>query len=274
MSFRPLAIVTGATGGIGEDIARRLSAAGYRLILLGRNEAKLALLKRELPETETRALELTDTKALHGFLDEVEHSLGPIAVGIVNAGVVGIGDVVDIARSDVEAQLATNLTSAILLMQSLAKNMVTAGSGHIVGMVSMGGILALKGSATYSATKFGLRGFLAALHEELRPKGVFVSGIYPGGVDTPMLHHEAQHGGSALSFIGTPMPAGVVGKATLGRLRSPRLETYLPWSDGIFARAVSTVPWLMRWLYPLMEWLGEAGRRRYLKRLSERGIDG
>lgn len=112
----------------------------------------------------------------------------------------------------------------------------------MVATVSLGGIISLKDSAIYSASKFGLRGFLAGFHQEMAAHGVKVSGVYPAAVDTPMLHHEALNGGSVLNFIDKVMTPEAVAAATLRAIDTGRLEAYVPWSASLLARFFGTFP--------------------------------
>lgn len=166
------------------------------------------------------------------------------------------------------ARIEVNLVSTAVLVQALARRMRAAGSGHLIATVSMGGIVSLKGSAPYSASKFGLRGLLWGLRDELQPHGVHVCGICPAGVDTAMLRHEARHGGSALNFVGQPVSVDTVARAVLRAIDQPRLETDVPASEGITGRMAGAFPGMLARLYPLLEKLGERGRAAYLARIE------
>lgn len=126
----------------------------------------------------------------------------------------------DLSAEQIEQHLEVNLRSAIYIIQALAQHMVSRKAVHIIVTVSLGGILGLKGSAVYSATKFGLRGLLMSLRDELVPHGVAVSGIYPQGVKTPMLLEEAKAGGSALNFLNAPLSVDVVVDHIMRTIRS------------------------------------------------------
>lgn len=268
MSKPKTALITGAAGDIGANVARRLNDLGYRLVLLDINDAALCQLKGECHNAEIVVLNLADRKELAAWIATLTESYGQIDLAFINAGVIHVGNVLNVEEAQIDLQLEINLRSALHLIKACAKNMAQHGSGHIISTVSMGGIISLKGSATYSATKFGLRGFLMAIRDELKPLGIDVSGIYPSGVDTHMLRYEAQHEGSPLNFINTPQSVEIVGNTVVRALKSKRLEYYIPYSDSISSRLVSCFPWLIRYLTPLLEKIGERGRTKYLKQIK------
>jgi hypothetical protein len=263
------ALLTGATGGLGQALAARLASEGYALVLVDFDPARLAAMAARYSGAVSQVLDQRDMAAVARFSDEVIEQGDSFDVAIVNAGMLTIGTLAGIERQAVLDQLQVNLVSGALLIQSLARRMLRERKGHILATVSMGGIVALKGSATYSASKFGLRGLLWALRDELAESGVRVSGIYPAGIDTPMLRHEARHGGSALNFVGTPVTVDDVVNATMAAIRRPRLEVYVPKSEGVTSRIVGAWPGLLLRLYPMLERIGEKGRQKFLQRLQD-----
>jgi hypothetical protein len=263
------ALLTGATGGLGLAIAKRFTEAGYQLILVDFDAGRLAAMAVGYPGAITHVLDQRDNAAVARFCDEVIEKGQSIDVALVNAGMLKIGNVASISRQDILDQLQVNLIAGALMLQSLARRMSRDRKGHIVATVSMGGIVSLKGSAAYSASKFGLRGLLWALRDELASDGVNVTGIYPAGIDTPMLRHEARHGGSALNFVGRPVTVDDVVDTIMAAIRKPRLEVYVPTSEGITGRIAGAWPGLLAKLYPTLEKIGEKGRAKFLRRIGE-----
>ena len=148
--------------------------------------------------------------------------------------------------------------------------MAERGSGQILSIVSAAGLIALPGSAAYSASKFGLRGFLASARLELAPRGVKVNAIFPGAVDTPMLRYEATHGGSVLNFLNkSVLTTDQVAAAAMHAIDRDKAEVYVPYSDGIIGRLAGSLPWLLPRLIPLLEAEGVKGHARFL---AERGL--
>jgi len=268
MTGTKTALVTGAAGDIGENVAKRLYALGYKLILIDLNESKLNELSGTLSGSIAIATDLTERIQFTQLLARVKQEFGHINLAFINAGSICVGNIIDLSEQQIDLQLELNLRSAIHLIKACATNMVSHGSGHIISTVSMGGIVSLKGSATYSATKFGLRGFMTGIRDELSPLGVRVTGIYPSGVDTQMLRYEAMNGGSELNFVSTPLSIDEVGKAVIKATHSKQLEIYLPYSESIGGRLVSCFPWMIRYLYPFMERVGRRGLKKYLNTLK------
>lgn len=262
------ALITGAAGDIGKEVAQRLDQLGYRLILIDLSQEDLVVLCNELNNAESVAIDLTDRDALNQLNTKLVEHWDPIDLAFINAGTLCVGEVLDLDTTQIDLQLELNLRSAIHLIKACATSMSSQGRGHIIATVSIGGIVALRGSATYSATKFGLRGFLCALRDELKPKGVTVSGIYPSGVDTKMLRYEAQNGGSPLNFLSLPQTVEAVGAAVVKLLQTKRLEVYIPYSEGLSSRFLAFLPWMMSYLYPLLEWFGKRGLKKYINSIN------
>ncbi|WP_416985984.1 SDR family NAD(P)-dependent oxidoreductase [Streptomyces sp. T028] len=264
----PLALVTGAAGGIGEAVCRRLAASGHILLCVERDEAlaeKAALAAG--PRAVPVACDLSDRDAVAALCARVEDEWADsLDVVLLNAGVIVPGDAVDASTAQLRLQLDVMLGSVMELAASAARAMKARGRGHIVATVSMGGVIALPGSAAYSAAKAGLRAYLAALSCELRGTGVAVSGIYPSAVDTPMLLHEATHDGSLLNFLGKVSTPEEVAKVFDRALRKRRLEHYVLYSDSVLCRVLESFPWLVPPMLGPAEAIGRRGRAKYLAR--------
>ena len=269
MLTKKTALITGAAGDIGANVVRRLNYLGYKLILLDSNQSSLNKLADECASATAVVFDLSDRVALKEFIAGIDENYGNIDLAFFNASIIKIGNIQDLHYDAIDLQLEINLRSTIHLIKACASNMAKNKSGHIISTVSMGGIVSLGGSATYSASKFGLRGFMNAMREELKPLGISVSGIYPSGVDTQMLRYEARNGGSALNFLSTPQAVDVVGKSVICAMKTKKLEYYVPYLDGLIGRFFSFFPWLVHFFYPMMLRLGEAGRKRYLKSINE-----
>jgi short-subunit dehydrogenase len=171
------ALLTGATGGIGHSIARRLHAEGAQLILTGRNADVLAPLTDELGARGIVA-DLADPASLDALLAEA----GPIDLLVANAALPGVGLLPDMPVERVDANLDVNLRAPIMLARALLPQMTARRSGHLVFIGSLSGIVASPGTTLYNATKFGLRGFTDALRQDLHGTGVSASIVEPGFV--------------------------------------------------------------------------------------------
>ena len=172
-------LLTGATGGIGHAIARALHSRGAHLILTGRRSEVLDELVADLGDrAEARALDLSDADAVQGFCRDV----GEIDVLVANAGLPGTGKLGEYTAEQIDRVLDVNLRSPIAMTHALVEGMLERGRGHLVYISSISGKVATTHAALYNATKFGLRGFSFAIHEDLRGTGVGATTVFPGVV--------------------------------------------------------------------------------------------
>lgn len=180
------ALVTGATGGIGQAIARALAAEGATVILTGRRAEVLEPLAAEL---DGRALAVD--LAVRGEAERLASEAGAVDVLVNNAALPASGPIDDFTQDQIDRALEVNLRAPIALTHALAPGMTSRGRGHIVFISSLAGRAASVGTALYSATKFGLRGFGLSLREDLRPSGVGVSVVMPGFIAEAGMFAEA-----------------------------------------------------------------------------------
>jgi uncharacterized protein len=171
------ALVTGATGGIGDAIARALRARGVRLLVSGRREAELTRLAEEVGGTAI-ACDLS----VRAEVDRLAGAARDAAVDVLvaNAALPASGLLSELTGAQVNRMLDVNLRAPIELARVLAPAMMARGRGHLVFVSSISGKVASPASSMYNATKFGLRGFGFGLREDLRGTGVGVSVIAPG----------------------------------------------------------------------------------------------
>jgi len=198
-------LLTGATGGLGQAIARALAARGAHLVLTAR---RVDVLEPLAAETGGRALacDLADPEAVAGLLREA----GEIDALVANAGLPASGPLSDFSVDQIDRALAVNLRAPIVLARELAPALMARGTGHLVFVSSLAGKVATTGSALYSATKFGLRGFAFGMRQDLAPHGVGVSVVTPGFIRDAGMFHES--GAQLPSYVGTRTPEQVAGK--------------------------------------------------------------
>lgn len=187
-------LLTGATGGIGQAIARGLAARGGRLILTGRRAEVLEPLAQELGGRALSA-DLADRDAPERLVAEA----GQVDILVANAALPASGTLDDYSLEQIDRALEVNLRAPIALAKLLAEPMAARGRGHLVFISSLSGKSAQPGGSLYSATKFGLRGFALGLREDLRPRGVGVSTVFPGFIRDAGMFAEA----------GVELPKGV-----------------------------------------------------------------
>lgn len=170
-------LLTGASGGIGNAIARALHERGASLAITGRRVDALEKLKAELGDRvdvlQADLAERADVEALPG-------RAGTVDVLVANAGLPGSGKLTGFEPGQVDRALDVNLRAPMQLALALVPGMIERGHGHLVFVSSLNGKVPAAGSTVYSATKFGLRGFGASLHDEMHGTGVGVTTVFPG----------------------------------------------------------------------------------------------
>lgn len=180
-------LLTGATGGIGEAIARQLIACGSRLILVGRSDQTLKYLTRELHLTKNNGFTLQADIATHAGRETIRTALvalqNPVDVLINCAGTSLFGFLEDSPSSDIEKMINTNVTATILLTQQVLP-FLNKDCGRILIIGSSFGALGFPGFAAYCASKFALRGFAEALRRELADSKIQVAHLAPRATNT------------------------------------------------------------------------------------------
>lgn len=169
-------LLTGATGGLGHALARALHARGGELILTGRRAEVLGPLAAELDGARTLAVDLSEPAEL----DRLVREAGEVDILVANAGLPATGRLESFTLAEIDRALAVNLRAPMALAHALGPSMIERGRGHLSFMSSLNGKVATPQTAVYNATKFGLRGFAAALRSDLRANGVEVSAVFPG----------------------------------------------------------------------------------------------
>jgi short-subunit dehydrogenase len=231
------AVVTGAAGAIGSATTRRLLEREYDVLAVDVDAQRLSMLPAP---ARTLTADLTDPSAA----DRVAAAAQRCDLLVNIAGIVVTTPFERASTEEILREQQVNLTAPMLLTRALLPALMAA-RGQIVAVASVGSMLPLAQSPGYSASKFGLRGFLLALGLRERETGVRVSIINPGSVDTPMLRHEAATGGSPLNFLGTPLRPDTIADAVLRQLDRPRPETNLPRTDGWLTKTVMLNPGLL-----------------------------
>jgi 3-oxoacyl-[acyl-carrier protein] reductase len=186
-----VALVTGASRGIGHAIAVALGAAGAKVGALstqrsGTKEVVELLVARGQPALSVAA-DVQDPKALDRAIDEVEKGLGPIDILVNNAGIALRASVAEMSDEDFDRVIRTNLGGPFYLARRIAPGMAKRGFGRVINVSSISSRLGTPKMSAYCASKWGLNGLTQALAEELRGSGVLVAAVLPGSVDTQML---------------------------------------------------------------------------------------
>jgi 3-oxoacyl-[acyl-carrier protein] reductase len=185
-----VALVTGASQGIGRDTALALAAAGAKVALAARNEGKLASLLTEITGAGGEGLavkmDVADAEQVKNGFKQVLDKFGRLDILVNNAGITRDGLAVRMKLEDWDAVLRTNLTGAHLCIQQALSTMMRARSGRIINITSVVAQMGNAGQANYVAAKAGLIGLTKAIAMEIASRNVTVNAVAPGFIDTPM----------------------------------------------------------------------------------------
>jgi 3-oxoacyl-[acyl-carrier protein] reductase len=204
------ALVTGASGGIGAEIARAMHAAGAHVVLSGTREAVLQELAASLGERTTAvAADLSDAAAVDGLIAAAETAAGaPIDILVANAGITRDGLLLRMKDEDWEQVIKINLESYFRLSRAAVKGMMKRRHGRIIGITSVVGVTGNPGQANYAASKAGMIGFSKALGQEVATRGITVNCVAPGFIESPMT--EALNEQQKAQILAT-IPSGRLG---------------------------------------------------------------
>jgi short-subunit dehydrogenase len=240
-------IVTGASSGIGRDLAKAFGIAGNTISLVARRRSLLEALQGEIDApSEVIAADLGDAADPIGWLLEAEKRAGPVDVLINNAGISYIEPTPGIDAGRIAALFQINVHTPIAAVQHVLPPMLERGAGTIINIASVAAFTAAPNMCHYHATKGALGNFSESLHMELSQSGVHVLTVYPGPIDTPMAQRNYEQFSD--SAAARRAPAGDT--ATLARLVNravankqarviyPRFYRIAWWFPGI-ARFVS-----------------------------------
>jgi short-subunit dehydrogenase len=256
------ALLTGATGGIGQAITAALAARGASLILSGRRRDEL-----QRAAEEVGAGTIVADLAVRADVDRLaaEALAADVDVLIANAALPASGWFADLSPDDIDRILEVNLRAPIVLARALAPAMSARGRGHMVFMSSLSGKTASPASSMYSATKFGLRGFALGLREDLRPHGVGVSVVVPSFIRDAGMYAKADV--KLPPGVGTKSPQDVA-DAVIKAIERNRAELDVaPISLRVGAAVGSVAPGLAAWGSRLM------GSHRVAAAFAERQRD-
>lgn len=185
-----VALVTGASGGIGRATAVALAGGGAAVALVGRDPARLAETAQRIADAKGRAsihaCDLTDERALAALPPAVAAALGPVDLLVNNAGVAESAPFLQTSRETWDRTLAVNLTAVFRVTQLFLPAMLQRGFGRVVHVASTAGKVGFAYVTAYCAAKHGVVGLTKALALEVAAKGVTINAVCPSYVDTPM----------------------------------------------------------------------------------------
>jgi short-subunit dehydrogenase len=232
-------LITGASSGIGAATADAMADANARLVLAGRDRARLDAVAAGTGGRVVTADLVTGTAALAA-------EAGPVDVLVAGAGVGWAGPVTAMAERTIDDLMAVNLLAPVRLTRLLLPGMIERGRGHIVFVSSIAGVVGVPGEAVYSATKAGLVAFAEALRAESH---IGVSVVFPGVVDTPFFERR---GTPYARRRPVPIPAARVARAIVQAIERERAEVYVPGWLELPARLRGAAPGVFRRLAGLL----------------------
>lgn len=254
-------LVTGASSGVGEAVARRLAEAGAGIVITARSRDALESVAAEIGATAIVA-DVSQPAECHRLIEAAVGALGGLDGLINNAGCHHRGDFGDQAADGLAQMVDTNLRAPIMLSRLALPWLQQAPRGAIVNVGSVAGRMAVPGSATYSATKAGLRTLTYALAEELRGSNVAVSVVSPGPIATDFILSDID-AVTDLTFSQPMSTPEEIAGLVLDCLADGRTERTRPASTRVMTTLGYLFPALPRYLRPLLAAKGRRAKARY-----------
>lgn len=265
-------IVSGAAGGIGQELVGQLSAKGA--IVVATDVDEIALQKvSAMTRVQTVACDVRKNEDWENVFHRAM-ALGPVFALINAVGVLKPGYIDKVTSKDIDFHIDINVKGVMLGSAIAAREFKRAGqrtgsngcTGHIINIASLAGVAPIPGIGLYSASKFAVRGFTLALAAELKEAGVFVTVVCPDAVKTPMLDLQKDYPEAALTFSGSaPLTAKDVAAAIVEVLGSDETEITLPFWRGVFAKTASALPGLAPLLIDTLRRAGLENQSKYEK---------
>ena len=197
-----VAVVTGAASGIGRETALALARRGADLAICDVDEAGLEETAEQIRQIGRRVLQsrvdVSSAEQMRGFAEQTYAELGRVDVLVNNAGIAVAGFLVEVPLAEWDTILGINLKGVVNGCYFFVPRMIEAGTGgHVVNIASMAGFVASPGMSAYSATKFAVIGFSESLRGELGERGIGVTAVCPGVINTPIVRSGHVYGASA-----------------------------------------------------------------------------
>jgi len=240
-------LLTGAAGGIGKELTTLLARRGARLGLVNHSDAAVACLQRLVENQQMDAIviqaDITCATARQHAVQRMQHAFGGIDVLINLAGTLDFKLFSEVDAATIPRLLQVNLEAPMQLIREILPGMLARGSGQIVNIGSMFGSIGFPGFATYSASKFALRGFSQALRRELANSPITVTYVSPRAVKTPF-NPKAVHTMAARGMMHMDEASWVAARIVKA-IEKDRDEVYLGFPESLFARINGILPRLI-----------------------------
>ncbi len=261
-----ICIVTGASSGIGAELARRLLERGDRVCAADLHAAGLESLQAygDRDHLIMHHLDVRHPDQWQTMVQHVEYCWGPIDFLYNVAGILRDNWFKDTCAEDVHLHFDINVKGCMFGMQAVLPSMLRQQHGHIINMASLAGLAPVPGLSLYSASKFALRGFSLATAMELAPSGIAVTVVCPDAVQTPMLDQQKNREQAALTFSGfRSLEVRDVVDTLIDEIPQKRpMEVILPYWRGVMAKAASNMPELGAHSLSLLQKLGQKRQQK------------
>jgi short-subunit dehydrogenase len=189
--LRQVVLVTGGASGIGRELCLSFARHGSSIGLIDRDRSKLEMLAGSLRQAGVRcataAVDVRERERLHDAISGIAVALGPIDVLIASAGICRASTVDDLRIAHLEEIVQINFLGTVYAIEAVLPSMLERGRGHIAGISSMAGVRGIPFEPGYSASKAAVAAYLESLRGELRQRGIAVTTVFPGYVQTPLL---------------------------------------------------------------------------------------
>lgn len=258
MNEKPLhnrvALVTGASSGIGRATALALAREGAHVALAARNATALEEVAKAIQAVDRDALpvptDVTSQEQVDRLVAETLARWGRIDVLVANAGVYVRRPVRELTVADMDRSMAVNFYGALYPVLATLPHMLARGAGHLVFVNTMDAKKGIPPDAPYVAAKSALAGFAGVLRQELHGTGVQVTSVFPGRVDTPMIATLK------VPWISAKIPSEAVARAIVGAIRTWQPEVIIPFRAHALIYIDTLSPRLADWLVRLFHFEG------------------
>lgn len=257
-------IITGGSEGVGAATARLFADAGANLMLVARTKKKLEAVAEELRDktrVEIFVMDVADADACVDVFKKAEFEFGRVDILVNNAGYHQRGSAESVDAADLGKMVDVNLRAPIMLSRIALPYLREAGGGAIINVGSLAGRTPVPGSASYAATKAGLRSFTYSMSEELRGSGIKIAVVSPGPIDTGFIMSDVDEV-SDLTFSQPISTAEEVGQTILDLCGNKQREKSMPAVSGLLTMLTYIMPGLARAFRPLLERKGARVKAR------------
>jgi NADP-dependent 3-hydroxy acid dehydrogenase YdfG len=204
-----VALITGASSGIGKAIAQELDAAGMKLVLTARSQNKLEEIASTLKQAEVFAGEITDPDVPQKLVDFALEKFGQLDVVLNNAGVMTVGSIEEVDIEAICNMVRLNVESLFRMAYTVTRHFKKVGSGFLINTSSIAGLKTAPRYGAYNGTKYAVEAFTDALRMELAGTGIKVAAVAPGTVDTGLYDHWSTEDKSYITSGGALQPRDI-----------------------------------------------------------------